>query len=113
MTSLDPGGQVPAVPSVPKGPDAGRPTAVDPALPANPGLGVASKTGLGATVLLAVLAAIDALAGDVIDNDTKFLIGSAVATTIVTVGGRMYQQGKLYAARAEAALEKKYGDRLP
>jgi hypothetical protein len=70
-----------------------------------PAVGLGSKVGLGSAVLLAVLAAIDAIAGDKIDSDTKFLVGSSVAATITTVLGRMYQQAMLYLAKSRTASE--------
>lgn len=69
------------------------------AIPASVPVGLGTQAGFGAAILAAVLALIDAIAGDNIDSDTKFLIGAAVASTIATVLSRGYQAGKLYAAR--------------
>jgi hypothetical protein len=67
--------------------------------PSRVGVGLLTKSGFGTAILMAVLAAIDAVAGDSIDADTRFLIGSAVATIIATILARGYQAGKLIAAK--------------
>lgn len=81
--------------NIPRAPSA----VTGPALPAEPRVGIATKTTLGAAVLAAVLALIDAVAGDTIDSDTKLLIGSSVALVIANALSRGYQAGKLYAAK--------------
>jgi hypothetical protein len=62
-------------------------------------VGLLTKTGFGTALLSAVLAVIDAVAGDAIDSDTRLLIGTAVASIIATVLARAYQAGKLYASQ--------------
>jgi hypothetical protein len=87
---------VPNLPDVP-------PTTPDTTLPTVP-VGLATQTGLGAALLAAVLAAIQAVAGGVIDGDTKFLIASAVVSLVATVVSRGYQAAKLYAAHYGVTL---------
>ncbi len=67
--------------------------------PSRVDVGLATKTGLGTALLMALLALIDAVAGEAIDGDTRLLIASAVASVIATVLSRGYQAGKLIAAK--------------
>lgn len=68
-------------------------------LPDSVPVGLLTQTGLGTALLMAVLAVIDAISGDVIDSDTRLLIGTSVASVIATILARGYQAGKLYAAK--------------
>jgi hypothetical protein len=67
--------------------------------PSRVDVGLLTKSGFGTAILMAVLAVIDALAGESIDADTRFLIGSAVASVIATIFARGYQAGKLIATK--------------
>jgi len=62
-------------------------------------VGLLTKTGFGSALLMAVLAVVDAVAGETIDGDTRMLIGSAVASVVATILARGYQAGKLIAAK--------------
>lgn len=70
---------------------------VDP--PDRVSVGLLTQTGLGTSLVMFVSAIIDAIAGDVIDSDTRLLIAGGIATVIATIFARAYQAGKLIAAR--------------
>lgn len=68
-------------------------------VPAKVSVGLATHTGLGTALLMALLAGIDAVAGEKIDDDTRMLLALGVASAIATVLSRGYQAAKLYAAQ--------------
>jgi hypothetical protein len=54
-------------------------------------VGLGTKAGLGTGFALFVAAAVDAVAGEVIDADTRLLIVTATVSTVATIVGRMLQ----------------------
>jgi hypothetical protein len=67
--------------------------------PSKVDVGLLTKTGLGATVVMWLGALVDAIAGETVDADTRTLIVTGVIALVSVVLSRGYQAGKLIAAK--------------
>jgi hypothetical protein len=67
--------------------------------PSRVDVGLLTKTGLGATVVMWLGALVDAIAGETVDADTRTLIVTGVVALFGVIISRGYQAGQLIASK--------------